>query len=221
MRVTVPSAGTRFTCTSSTERKMPTRQRGTVPRPSSAGGDAGPTDTTRPSAGARRALGRPGATRSGSRKKYRQNSVKMTPSQDSHAPTARPSAMPTMPMRMNGRPAGCGGASTMRSVSVIAIGSSRRPVSWMRGWAVGRHRQQLPRIDLRRVADLARIGLIDHRIAHALAVIVAGQAPQAFTGVHEHAVGAELVGGKLLALERQLEARSDLAGRAELIQTKP
>ena len=79
----VPSAGTRFTCTFSIDRKVLTRQRGMAPRPSSAGGTAGTIDTTRPSAGASTAPGRPGGTRSGSRKKYRQNRVNSSPSQAS------------------------------------------------------------------------------------------------------------------------------------------
>src|SRR5579875_1822051 len=133
MRVTVPSAGTRFTWTSSTERKMDTFQRADGPRPSSEGGIPGATETTLPSAGATTEPGRPGAYRSGSRKKNRQNRVKKKPIQAIHRLKIRPRTSRISPAAMKGRPARCGGARTRRSVSERAISVRFMDGSLLRG----------------------------------------------------------------------------------------
>ena len=57
----------------------------------------------------------------GSRKKKKQNRVKISPSQISQVPSAKPSSRAIKPPMMNGRPAGCGGARTLRISSVMAI----------------------------------------------------------------------------------------------------
>src|ERR1700722_7760265 len=111
MRVTVPVAGTRFTCTFNTDKKMETRGLVAVPRPSSAGGMDDVTDTTRPSAGATMAPGRDGGTRFGSRKKKKQNAPRHTPRKTSHSPTNRPITTSARQATMKGLPARCGGGN--------------------------------------------------------------------------------------------------------------
>ena len=132
MRVTVPSAGTRFTCTSSTERKIPTRQRGAAPRPSSARRHGGGDRDHAPSAGATSTPGRAGGTRSGSRKKYRQNRVKIAASQASQCASTRPSTKATTPPSRNGRPAGWGGARTRRALSARDMRGVMGELAWRR-----------------------------------------------------------------------------------------
>ena len=79
------------------------------------GGTAMPTITTRPSAGATSTPGRSGGVRSGSRKKYRQNSTKAPPIQASQGAKTSPARNAAAPPAMKGRPAGWGGERTICS----------------------------------------------------------------------------------------------------------
>src|SRR5918993_3254242 len=203
MRETRPSAGTRFTCTSTTDRKMPTRQRGAVPRPSSAGGTAAPTLTTLPSAGASTSPARAGATRTGSRKKNRQKEAKNSPSQKAQAPRiSPPSKQKAAPPMMKGRPARCGGAMMSRKLcpsdmprvyGVPAQGPQPRP--WpaclagrlvARLGRVVRKREDLARVDQARIADGVAVGRVDDGVAHAAAVGLARYSPEVVAGLHNH-----------------------------------
>ncbi len=108
------------------------------------------TETTRPSAGAITAPGRPGGTRSGSRKKNRQNSANSRPSQASQGPSTRPSSTATRPPRMNGRPAGWGGASTWPMSSTSGMRGAGLWMLHLEGARLGASREHVPCRSMRR-----------------------------------------------------------------------
>ena len=96
---------------------MPIRGSGSAPISSSGGGDAGPSETTMPSAGLTISPGRAGVTRQGSRKKYTSHNVRISAIQPSGAQMTNRISMKTAAIPMNFQPSGWIGAKTCRSIS--------------------------------------------------------------------------------------------------------
>ena len=132
---TRPSAGMRWTCTSSTDRKTLTRGAGTRGRSSSGGGTTSETSATVPSAADSTTPVRDGGTRCGLRKKAAVAAVTSPPTSAPRPVTSRARPAATATAATIGRPPGCiGGTASRTSAATCA---SEVDGTWLSGAVAG------------------------------------------------------------------------------------